>query len=865
MDIVISGTKFGWGYFTEKQPSGLFDIGTGAGNKALTHQAYAINFKNRNCIFTKYRIIKDVRGDKRTGFVAFSLFLPFNKKLSGKAIRSVLDRVESEYCQKYIPDGKNLEDVRENFDFLNTISAEYDKDISLNSSVFNEDMQSGTIDAAVVYFPYIYKDIQTQKETTLELEDIFDAPFQEEYTPYRQILFINKDLKRRDENPLVALQHSENDLTGKVDLKNKDYYLDKYNSSKGVKITANGKIRSDGKGNNLIRAKCKVEIKYSKDNRCYVPIYAQGSISDLSSEIHKYIEIKGNQVLLKYDAFLNPKPLIKSVTFEIIDQKGKSIDGAQIKIGDRHWETVNGSVTTIEFQGEDIIKQWEVSVRRESKNLYLNSKIIIPFNESELVLLTLQKQLIVNIFAKDIDNGYNIPNFKLYCNVGKGYHENGTEIIFTDDDIYKTWTIEVSKKEGQYTYSRKIEYCPANGDNPLHVPCQKNEDKRYKVDAGEQGKKTNECPEYTYNSSGNDLSKDYIQANKGYAFKKWELIDDTLVAQYEKQITPKQIAAIIAYTLVLGITIWALITFFGKEETTITSLQISEYVEGDAIYINTLIKYKENWGELEPKIKTIGGVAWYNPTTWFSGSNKAIPDSTDYKKWYIYQQKIDSAITKRQLLTSNKFAELKNQSFYSKQLHFKSSIEKMDSTQYAEVGRVLGDVSNLTLSQVADSINAILIKDQEKQKQQQGQEKGEMELKPKTETSTNTGTSIVKTTPMVQKPTEQPTQNESVSNDITSEIIDYIKGGELNEAKLKVYINSLGINQVLKNSIQLCLDFWELDGIGSGKTAKTYSAFQYKVNADNNLKNSKLKAFTDKMCKEENPSYRKIDKIKGLK
>ena len=119
MDIVISGTKFGWCYFTDKQPSGLFDIGTGAGIKAITQQAYAINYKDKNCIFTKYRIVKDVRGDKRIGFVAFSLFLPFDKKLPGKTIKTVLDRVESEYCQEFIPDGRNLEDVRENFNFLN--------------------------------------------------------------------------------------------------------------------------------------------------------------------------------------------------------------------------------------------------------------------------------------------------------------------------------------------------------------------------------------------------------------------------------------------------------------------------------------------------------------------------------------------------------------------------------------------------------------------------------------------------------------------------------------------------------------------------------------------------------------------------
>ena len=79
-----------------------------------------------------------------------------------------------------------------------------------------------------------------------------------------------------------------------------------------------------------------------------------------------------------------------------------------------------------------------------------------------------------------------------------GYRENVTKKDFLNDDIDKTWNIEVSKQEGQDIYQGKIEYCPATGENPLYIPCLRTDEQSYlhktvKIDAGEHGKKAEKC------------------------------------------------------------------------------------------------------------------------------------------------------------------------------------------------------------------------------------------------------------------------------------------------------------------------------------------------------------------------------------
>jgi hypothetical protein len=813
---------------------------------------YSLAFASTGCIFTKYVIGYDVQRNY-LGNVGISVFIPNTKKLSGNDVKVLLDDLLNTYCRNYCSDN-NISDKREDWILLTALAASFDAKLLTRSSNYNN-ITAGSQDPAFHYY-----------KSESELIDHFDKPFQEEYSDYKQILFIDSNLQGAS-NPLNVLKNSGVEVN--PDLKNEYYYLNNFNSSRGIKITADGKSRSDKKGENQIRAKWQVEIKYSKDDRCFEPIFASGTISDLSSVIHKYLEIKGNQILLQYAAFNNPIEREKPVTFEIKDQNGKSIEGTEIQIGTRPLATINESSTTIDFKGEDIVKNWTISAKKSSENLYSNTVTVTPVSQIGTVVLTLQRQKKIKIFAIDKENGNNISNFKFWCNDSKGYRENVTEIIFANDDIDKTWVIEVSKKAGQDTYSGKIEFCPATGENPLYVPCQKSTDvhsnsKTYKIDAGEHGKKTENCPSYSNSRSGNDLVKNCIIAKKGYVFKNWELKNDTIVAKYVKKRyfyqNPKFIAGSVAGILIISICIGALYHFLGKDKTPneipLTTQEITAYLEGDALMLDKLKTYKADWEKQKPEIVTIDGKPWYNPTTWFVGNNEAISDSADYKEWDKSNQGIDSAIIKRNFINSKNFTKLKNQIYSTAQQSLKTAIEKIDSTKYLEVGTQLGNVSTLTLTQIAVKINEIL-KPEEPAKEETPQD-------PKKETPQSALKPAEQAKPQEQKTAAPPTQQETVSSDITSEIIQYIKGSEFKKEILNQYLKDAGKNTTLKASINLCLKLWSLDGTRNN----SYSSYLVELNEDTNLKNSELKNFVDAMCGKEKPKYIKelpaFDQSKSL-
>jgi len=210
MEIVIHGVKDGRKIFSPVKSAALFNLTVDDSKACASGQkVYAIRFTADNIIFSKYKIICDVRGEKRTGFIAFSLFLPLNKKLTGKDIINLLEDVSSEYCRTHIADN-NLNEVIKDWSFLEKIANEYEKKLQAVSNETAVNMNSDSKENAFVYFPYIYKDPDTLKETKYELHDIFDNPFQEEYNGFRQVLFIEKPTpKRRERYGISAGKHGK--------------------------------------------------------------------------------------------------------------------------------------------------------------------------------------------------------------------------------------------------------------------------------------------------------------------------------------------------------------------------------------------------------------------------------------------------------------------------------------------------------------------------------------------------------------------------------------------------------------------------------------------------------------------------------
>ncbi|MBK8300414.1 MAG: hypothetical protein IPK90_08190 [Chitinophagaceae bacterium] len=67
---------------------------------------------------------------------------------------------------------------------------------------------------------------------------------------------------------------------------------------------------------------------------------------------------------------------------------------------------------------------------------------------------------------------------------------------------------------------------------------------------------------------------------------------------------------------------------------------------------------------------------------------------------------LDSAIKKREFTINWNFSELKILYYYQAQQKFKTAIDSIDSKQYDEVKHRLSNVSDWSLDQIADSINA---------------------------------------------------------------------------------------------------------------------------------------------------------------
>ncbi|WP_375236259.1 hypothetical protein [Winogradskyella sp.] len=198
MIIVIHGTKGGRQIFFPKNNniSGLFDINSDSPKgSAIGQQTYAIRSFDNNIIYSKYKIIRDVSGDKRTGFIGFSLFLPHDESLTSKDIITLLDTISKQYSDLYL-ENNNLEQVVESWDFLQEINRQYQPKIRKNSFSMGT-IKSGDKDDAIIY----YRD-------SLDLQKSWDKGFMQHYSPYRQILYVSEKLRGDVSNPLHAIRNS---------------------------------------------------------------------------------------------------------------------------------------------------------------------------------------------------------------------------------------------------------------------------------------------------------------------------------------------------------------------------------------------------------------------------------------------------------------------------------------------------------------------------------------------------------------------------------------------------------------------------------------------------------------------------------
>jgi len=273
-------------------------------------------------------------------------------------------------------------------------------------------------------------------------------------------------------------------------------------------------------------------------------------------------------------------------------------------------------------------------------------------------------------------------------------------------------------------------------------------------------------------------------------------------------------------------------------------MEITEYVNSDLLMPDTLRLYKEMWEEYLRRHRRFSRKTSFDTST-----------MKNYRK--PVNESIGKAIKIRDLIEEKNFEELRNQQYSDMQKDFKNAIDSIESSEFTEVGNILGNVYNRTLSQIADSINSIL----------------ELNTSSKTDQSQEgiTGNSSKSSaTSQIKTGSKAGTPQQSAVTKMEYEIIQYIKGSELHKSKLEEYLKTEDINQNLKKSLKLCLDFWALDGKEDVPDKRTYWTFRKKIADDKYLKDSNLKTFLDKIVQDEREEGKKTQytdsaKIKGLR
>lgn len=554
MDIVVHGTKGGRQIFTPKKIGGLLDVNSDASKaSAIGQEAFAIRFVENAIIFSKYKIIRDVRGDKRTGFLAFSLFLPNNKKLYGNDIISVLNKVLVEYCRSYIPDNdNNLKDVREDWAFLDRLSEEYKTKLRHVSIEDIENLLSGTKDDAFIYY-----------ENDEKLQKYFDSPFQDEYRQYRQVLFVKEEFKEKSENPLNALRHSEDNLSGKIDLENLKYkLLFNQRTNEGVRI--------DVKVNRVtlpsfskIRRKDELEISWSK--QFCETVTKSGKWNEISNEFIDVNSISGTVTVKE----IVPPDDIKTINFNIKDWNGNSVYEANLVYKYAGIEKTVENYNRFTFKGEELGIRWTVSAFNDR---FYSAERLIEFAKDcpgdtgniDIVLdkHSLKKQ---KVTVLDESNGDNINNFNL------------SKTEFTGSEIKETHRITVSCFEYE---SKSFTYCPASA---IYLEPIKLKKKEYSSGA----KTINSDIGSPDNNGTSEGDKIFSQNKKNKPFYK----------------RPKFIAGTIVGSIIICISIGIWIMYGEKKEVQFEQPQqndyqyIQAYIKGDSLILNTLNSYKEAVGD----------------------------------------------------------------------------------------------------------------------------------------------------------------------------------------------------------------------------------------------------------------------------
>jgi len=709
MKLFVQGRKDG--YFSYPIPEPTEFNGFGGDMRPITDQnilgkyVYTIAFVNTGCIFTKVTIVEDVQRQYR-GYIGFSIFISNKSKLPGSVVKEIIDKLSETYCKNYCPD-YYLENKQEDWAIFETMANQYDSRMHNLSADDIENYQKGTGEAAYIYY-----------SDESELQKYFDSPYQEEFRPYKQVFFVEKNLEGKSENPLNALRHDPNaNLTGKIDLENPKYKLI-YNQQARAGVKIEVKVnRSFRYSKSKIKRKEDLEIIWSKQF-CETKVksgkwYEIGSDFLEINDIEKTITVREIEI----------HKITYTFTIQTKDRFSNPIVDAEIILkGNSYLPERKAINNVIQLTAEELQNKCYVIAKKEN---LISSQREIKLEDTKgsiSLILSEHKKVEFNVNdGKDL-----VFNYSIQISNKENLSKDDGVVVFIGEEIDEPWQISVSHRDYE---TERFDYCPAKDENPKYVILKKrvfsgqgqpSNKKKYYIKIDERkGKRS------LNGSSINEYEHKYPQfkcdTKYGYKFERWESHENKPYDNYDgyyeaifKELWYRKIpklAWVFLFIAIVGSTAFLLIKSDGTDSNTnIVSTEISNkinsYVEGIELNLDTLKEYKRKYCDSTTVTQNDEKEKSLWEKIWIFGSNDDINSHAETFVDPEFCSKTDNAIAIRNAINQEKIDELKKVAFSIQQQNLKNAIDSIDDKYKKQIGDTLKakKVSLMDLDQVADLI-----------------------------------------------------------------------------------------------------------------------------------------------------------------
>jgi len=746
MDIVIHGTNGGYRllYATPGSSPAIIQRDVRSSNstseKEVGQSAYSIAYAADGCVLTKYVIVRDAIRSKATGYIAFSVYFPNNEKLMGKDIHDLLDDLSDMFCTRHAP-GYNLDSFHDDWIFVGKAESQY----KIKKGDFGEVCQPGTGDAAYIYYA---------NET--DLQKFLNDPYQDKYKTYKQIFFVERQLKGDLKNPLIAFQHHpDNDLTNQMDVDN----LKRYKIITNAQTWDNRlkvEIRANSSGGRVTR-KEKLYISYEQKYR--ESGKAEGTWEEIKRQKPSWIAVDDDREMIT----INPiqlSPEIRTVKIEVSGEKSQSrIYNLKVICTDRHGgnlKDISGK-RSIDFVGDTIGEEW--IIKASATGHEEKEETFKPETKSSVnIRLSEQKKFKVEVRDRENNQLFSSDDYSLnvYCRTDRLKYpvkEKDNTIVFTGDEIEKEWRIE-ALKNGYWMPEGKV-FCPKNEQEHKPVPIYMDKkvirqpspsshnsqntyeitfkaNKKYgKLKKGEYGGFTEYDGESFFHITNlPDHHTQVIQIFQHsasikpvpkpfYKFDGWQK-KKTDNNQYEYKAHFKlrkwDLIALCSLLVILattGVVFWLRggeQAQAPKEKEGFSIDCISDYVQSDSLLpvrLNEFKKYLENQQKSPEKEKSLKSASREFRDKIFPKSNEdngKQPNNPQNDRGLLIA-KLDSAMVIRNFIREAEIDSLKAETilYHEKQKTFKEAVSKENAK--AVIDSLKANIDQLTLSEIAEAIN----------------------------------------------------------------------------------------------------------------------------------------------------------------